>query len=107
MKLTRDQVLYVAQLAHLELSESEVDVFSRQLSEILTYIEKLNELDTSQVEPMAQVLSADADVHLSLREDAEHPCGIAAEVLKVAPDPAPAASGLYFRVPKVIERSEE
>ena len=102
MKLTREQVLQVATLANLELSEKEVESLSRELSEILTYIDKLNQLDTAQVEPMAQVLSAEAGENPSLRQEAEHPCGIAAEVLKVAPDP----SAPYFRVPKVIERSE-
>src|ERR1700724_1363751 len=55
MKITREDVLRVAELAHLELSEAEIEMFSRQLDSILTYVEKLNELDTSNVEPMAQV----------------------------------------------------
>ncbi len=55
MKITREDVLRVAELAHLELSEAEIEMFSRQLDSILTYVEKLNELDTSSVEPMAQV----------------------------------------------------
>ncbi|PYU17843.1 MAG: Asp-tRNA(Asn)/Glu-tRNA(Gln) amidotransferase subunit GatB, partial [Acidobacteria bacterium] len=56
MKITREDVLHVAELAHLELTESEVETYRRQLDSILTYVEKLNELDTVQVEPMAQVL---------------------------------------------------
>jgi aspartyl-tRNA(Asn)/glutamyl-tRNA(Gln) amidotransferase subunit C len=102
MKLTREEVLHVAALANLELSEKEVESLSRELSEILTYVDKLNLLDTRNVDPMAQVLSAQASENPSLRADAEQPRGIAAEVLKVAPDP----SAPYFRVPKVIERSE-
>jgi aspartyl-tRNA(Asn)/glutamyl-tRNA(Gln) amidotransferase subunit C len=102
MKLTREQVLHVAALAHLELSEAEVEGMGRQLSDILTYIDKLNELDTSRVEPMAQIQAAGFGEDASLREDVEQPCGIAPEVLQVAPDPSPP----YFRVPKVIERSE-
>jgi len=106
MKINREDVLHVAELAHLELSEVEVETFQRQLDSILTYMEKLNELDTSKVEPMAQVLSG---AHLSqtaagesaaLREDVPEGCEVGKEVLSGAPDP----SQPYFRVPKVIER---
>ena len=55
MKIAREDVLRVAELAHLELSEAEIEMFSRQLDSILTYVDKLNKLDTSNVEPMAQV----------------------------------------------------
>ena len=55
MKITREDVLRVAELAHLELGEGEVDAYQRHLDSILTYVEKLNALDTSGVEPMAQV----------------------------------------------------
>ena len=61
MKVTREDVLRVAELAHLELSEAELDAFGRHLDSILTYSDKLNELDTSGVEPMAQVLPPGAD----------------------------------------------
>jgi aspartyl-tRNA(Asn)/glutamyl-tRNA(Gln) amidotransferase subunit C len=101
MKITREQVLHVAELAHLELSEAELDMYSRQLDSILSYIEKLNQLDTSQVEPMAQVFSgSDAEESASVREDAVRPSDVGSAVLKGAPDPSPP----YFRVPKVIER---
>ncbi len=100
MKLTQDEILHVARLAHLELSAAEVEGLGRQLSEILTYIDKLNQLDTSGVEPLAQVMAAFAATDGVLRDDEEAPCGIASEVLKTAPEPAPP----YFRVPKVIER---
>jgi len=100
MKITREDVLRVAELAHLELSEAEIEMFSRQLDSILTYVDKLNELDTSNVEPMAQVLTDDQTADATLREDVVVPCEVAAEILKQAPDPEPP----YFRVPKVIER---
>ena len=95
----------VAELAHLELSEAEIEMFSRQLDSILTYVEKLNELDTSNVEPMAQVTPAAASVPAAapgtpLREDRPAPCNIVGDVLAGAPDPSPP----YFRVPRVIER---
>src|SRR6202162_4687674 len=100
MKISREDVLRVAQLAYLELSEAELDTYRAQIDEILEYIGKLNELDTTNVEPMAQVLTDDQSADATLREDMELPCHAAAELLKQAPDPEPP----YFRVPKVIER---
>ena len=105
MKITREDVLRVAELAHLELSEAEVEASLRHLDSILTYVEKLNELNTDGVEPMAQVVpqggSSDGQsAGTPLREDTIEPCAVIAEVLAGAPDPEPP----YFRVPKVIER---
>ena len=103
MKITREQVLRVAELAHLELTEAELDMYSRQLDSILSYIEKLNQLDTSQVGPMAQVFSDEgAKDNSTVREDVEHPSDVSSAVLDGAPDP----SRPYFRVPKVIDREE-
>lgn len=105
MKITQEDVARVAELAHLELSEAEFETFSRQLDSILTYVEKLNELNTDDVEPMAQVVPAgvageQTSAGTPLREDVVQPCGVIGEVLAGAPDPeAP-----YFRVPKVIDR---
>ena len=102
MKITREDVLRVAELAYLELSEAETATFQSQLDHILEYVGKLNELDTSNVEPMAQVLTAEAGAAAgaTLREDVVIPCQGAEEVLAQAPD----AKAHYFRVPKVIER---
>ena len=100
MKITREDVLRVADLAYLDLGESELETYRKQIDEILEYIGKLNELDTANVEPMAQVLADDQAADATLREDVAVPCGVAAEILKQAPDPEPP----YFRVPKVIER---
>ena len=100
MKISREDVLRVAELAYLDLSEGELETYRAQIDEILEYIGKLNELDTAGVEPMAQVLGDDRSADATLREDVVMPCNVAAEILKQAPDPeAP-----YFRVPKVIER---
>jgi aspartyl-tRNA(Asn)/glutamyl-tRNA(Gln) amidotransferase subunit C len=55
MKLTREQVLHVAKLARLGLSEKEVEKFQKELSGILDYVEMLNEVQTDGVEPMSQV----------------------------------------------------
>ena len=100
MKISRDDVVRVAELAYLELSDNELETYRKQIDEILEYIGKLNELDTASVEPMAQVLADDQTADATLREDVVLPCGIATEALKQAPDPEPP----YFRVPKVIER---
>jgi aspartyl-tRNA(Asn)/glutamyl-tRNA(Gln) amidotransferase subunit C len=101
MKISRDDVLRVAELAHLELSPEEVETYRGQLDEILTYIEKLEQLDVTKVEPMAQVLFApEGDSHPELREDIPRPSTVAAEILSQARD----AARPFFRVPKVIER---
>ena len=99
MKISREEVLKVAALANLELTEAEVETYRGQLDDILTYIDKLNEIDTSTVAPMAQVLAATVD-DSSLRDDVNVRADVNTEVLKGAPDPeAP-----YFRVPRVIEK---
>jgi aspartyl-tRNA(Asn)/glutamyl-tRNA(Gln) amidotransferase subunit C len=100
MNITREDVLRVADLAYLDLSESELETYRKQIDEILEYASKLNELDTTNVEPMAQVLADDQTADATLREDIIVPCDVAPEILKQAPDPEPP----YFRVPKVIER---
>jgi aspartyl/glutamyl-tRNA(Asn/Gln) amidotransferase C subunit len=119
MKITREEVLRVAELAHLELSEAEVELYRGQLDSILEYVEKLNQLDTTSIEPMAgghpredaSLLSTiPGKRSSSLREDAPRstPPIEPAAALRVAPDPAPAASGAggpgFFRVPKVLDR---
>ena len=100
MKITREDVLRVADLAYLDLSDAELDTYRAQIDEILEYVGKLNELDTTNVEPMAQVLADDQTADATLREDLVVPCAVADDVLEHAPDPEPP----YFRVPKVIER---
>jgi aspartyl-tRNA(Asn)/glutamyl-tRNA(Gln) amidotransferase subunit C len=101
MKISREDVLRVAELAHLELAPAEVDTYREQLDSILSYVAKLEELDVSKVEPMAQVLfRAEGDVHPELREDTLRPCDVADAVLSGAPESAKP----FFRVPKVIDR---
>jgi aspartyl-tRNA(Asn)/glutamyl-tRNA(Gln) amidotransferase subunit C len=100
VKISRDDVLRVAELAYLDLSETELEMYRQQIDEILEYIGKLNELDTANVAPMAQVLTDDQTADETLRKDEVVPSSVAAHVLKYAPDPEPP----YFRVPKVIER---
>ena len=89
MKITREDVLRVAQLAHLDLSPGEVETYRGQLDEILTYIGKLEQLDVSNVEPMSQVLPrTEFDIvnpsrqqDTELRDDVVGPCNIADAVL--------------------------
>ena len=105
MKISREDVVRVAELAHLGLSPQEIDTYRGQLDAILTYVDKLKELDTTNVEPMAQVLypakSADGtEHHPELREDILRPCDVAESVLAQAPD----AEAAFFRVPRVIDR---
>ncbi len=99
MKITEREVRYVADLANLKLTDQEIGRLSRDLDEILTHIDTLNELDTSNVQPMAQVLY-DAGETATLREDRERPTlGNEAALAN-----APLAGGGYYKVPKVIER---
>jgi aspartyl-tRNA(Asn)/glutamyl-tRNA(Gln) amidotransferase subunit C len=100
VKISREDVLRVAELAYLDLSEAELETYRAQIDEILEYIDKLNELDSSGVEPMAQVLTSDQAADATLREDLVVLCAVADDVLKQSPDPEPP----FFRVPKVIER---
>jgi aspartyl-tRNA(Asn)/glutamyl-tRNA(Gln) amidotransferase subunit C len=99
VKITEQQVRYVADLANLKLRDDEISRLSRDLDEILTHIDTLNELDTSNVQPMAQVLY-DAGETATLREDQERDTlGNEAALAN-----APVSGGGYYKVPKVIER---
>jgi aspartyl-tRNA(Asn)/glutamyl-tRNA(Gln) amidotransferase subunit C len=106
MSISREDVLRVAQLAHLELAPEEVETYRGQLDEILAYIGKLQELDVSGVEPMTQMRpqasdgAAAAGAEPELRDDVVAPCNVASAALAQAPD----AVKPFFRVPKVIER---
>lgn len=99
MKITEKEVRYVADLANLALSDEEVRKYCADLDEILAYAEKLNELDTSRVEPMAQVLF-EAGETATLRPDLVAPCFSS----EVALANAPLSGAGQFKVPKVVER---
>lgn len=99
MKITESEVRRVAELANLALTGDEVVRMTRDLSGILEHVDKLNELDTSGVEPMSQVLY-EGDETATLREDRERaPLGNHDALAN-----APLAGAGYFKVPKVIER---
>ena len=99
MKISEKEVRYVAGLANLYLTEAEVAKFGADLDEILTHMDKLNEIDTAGVEPMTQVLYP-ADATATLRPDTPMPPLGSREALANAPQPGAG----YFKVPKVIER---
>lgn len=100
-----EDVRRVAELANLELTPEEEPRMQRDLNAILGYIAQLNELDTSEVPPMAQVgeVLEEAISHVhgeTLRLDAVQPSADRAEVMAAAPE----TNGRFFKVPKVIER---
>lgn len=99
MALTEKDVRYVADLAHLELSEDEVRKFLPQLDSILQYVDKLNQLDTTRVEPMAQVTHP-ASENPSLRLD--QTCHTFDQEVALAN--APEKDAGCFKVPRVIDR---
>jgi aspartyl-tRNA(Asn)/glutamyl-tRNA(Gln) amidotransferase subunit C len=97
VKISQDEVRYVADLANLSLSEIEVHKLQADLDEILGHIERLKEIDTEGVEPMAQVLY---EAEGELRPDSARPSLGTEVALGSAPQPGHG----YFKVPKVIER---
>ena len=95
MKISSQEVEYVAHLARLEITAGEKEKFTSQLNDILLYIDKLNELETKGVEPMSHAIA----VTNAFREDIERQSLGTKATLANAPD----ARGEFFRVPKVIE----
>jgi aspartyl-tRNA(Asn)/glutamyl-tRNA(Gln) amidotransferase subunit C len=95
MKITKQEVEHVAKLARLELSEQEKEKLTDQLSNILTYVETLNGLDTKGVEPTAHVL----DLKNVMRDDVAAPSLPRERALANAPDQAAG----HYKVPKIIE----
>jgi len=97
MEITKQEVENVAKLARLEITQAEKETFAKQLSQILTHVEKLNQYDTSGVEPTATVLGQ-TNV---FREDVVKPSLTVDQALANAPDRQ--ADG--FAVPKIIEEA--
>ncbi len=102
--VTLDEVRHVADLANLELTADELPRMARDLNAILGHIAELNELDTAEVPPMAQVSEAlglaAANAGEPLRPDVVKPSIDRAAVMAEAPE----TDGRFFKVPKVIER---
>jgi len=102
-KASRDDLLRVAELANLELTEDEEASMLRDLNSILDHVAQLNELDTSAVPAMArvgEVLGGASRSSTTWRADEVVPCLDRSRVMAAAPD----SDGTFFRVPKVIER---
>jgi aspartyl-tRNA(Asn)/glutamyl-tRNA(Gln) amidotransferase subunit C len=95
MKLSLAQVEHVARLAQLTLSDQEKELFREQLSSILEYAQRLQQLDTSTIPPTATVLPLEN----VMRDDQVRPSLPLADVLANAPD----TEDGYFRVPVVLE----
>ena len=93
---TRAQVEAIAALANLELTSDEVDLFARQLGDILAYADEVQQIDTTGVPPTASVTAG----HTADRSDEVGPCLDREEALAAAPDPALDAG--FFKVPRVI-----
>lgn len=95
MKITREQVVQTAELARLEITEDELDRFIEQLGRIINYIDALNELDTTGIEPTSHVL----ELTSPMREDKVVQELDTEEILRNAPE----SDGKFFLVPKVID----
>lgn len=95
MKISREQIRHVAMLARLALTPAEEESLAATLDEILTYMEKLNELDTSAVEPTAHIVAVDTPWREDVVVNAPRTEALLAN--------APARDGDFFRVPKIIE----
>ncbi len=94
MKLSREEVARVAKLARLDLPDDKVKLFAGQLHDILTYMDKLNEIDTSEVDPMYSPVEHST----VLRKDEVRKEHSRDEVLSNAPD----SDGQYFVVPRIV-----
>lgn len=95
--ITRDEVLHIAKLAKLKLTDDEIALFQEQLGRILEYFKQLEKLDTEYVPPMKHVL----DIHTVVRKDEPRPSVPPEEALKNAPK----RRDNYFEVPKVVEKT--
>ncbi|GAB7387728.1 Asp-tRNA(Asn)/Glu-tRNA(Gln) amidotransferase subunit GatC [Bacillaceae bacterium] len=95
MSISKEEVLHVANLARLHLTEEEVALYTKQLNDILNFAQKLNELDTEGIEPTSHPFR----IVNVLREDEVRPSLSREDALRNAPD----AEDGYFRVPAVLE----
>jgi aspartyl-tRNA(Asn)/glutamyl-tRNA(Gln) amidotransferase subunit C len=95
MKISEEEIEHIALLARLSLSDDERELFISQLSGILDYMEKLNELDTKDIEPTSHVLS----LHNVMRDDVPAPSLPREDALMNAPF----RTEKFYRVPKIIE----
>ena len=95
MNISIKQIEQVARLSRIILTDEEKDIFREQLTDILGYIEKLNELDTDDVQPMAYATS----LRNVFREDKQESSFARQEILELSPS----SSNGFFKVPKILE----
>jgi len=100
VKTTEKEVRYIAELAHLNLSDEEVKAYQADLEEILSYVDKLQELNVDDVAPMSHVLQPGEAENVSVRDDELKPSFDRDRALQNAP----LAGAGHFKVPLVIER---
>lgn len=99
MALDTDTVRRIAHLARVRVPEADLEPLAGELSNILTWVEQLNEVDTDNVPPMTSVVA----VSLPMRDDQVNDGDKADAILSNAPEPAPAGDPQFFSVPKVVE----
>ena len=98
MSVTKNEVKKIAELARLEFSEKEIENYTVEMNKILDYMEKLNELDTNEIEPLSHPIE-----NLNVfRDDIQNDSIDRESALKNAPD----KTSEYFKVPKVISQSK-
>ena len=95
MKIDKKDIEYIANLSRIELSDNEKEMFIHQLSDILSYIEKLNELNTENIKPTAYSINT---TNVFREDKLEPPISREDAVIN-----APSTMGVFFKVPKVIE----
>jgi len=95
MKITREEVKHIALLARLELNEEEIEKYTRQLNDILMYMEKLNQVDTKNVEPLSHPFFTKT----VFRDDLVKPSLSQEKAIENAPEKAKG----FFKVPRIIE----
>ncbi len=98
MPITKSDIEKVAQLAHLQIAPEELEIFGPQIADIVSYVEQLNAIDTTNIEPALGGLTPEGARTDSARDDRVEPSLGQELALAEAPD---AAAG-YFRVPKVL-----
>ena len=99
MSVTKNDVKKIADLARLEFNENELENYTNEMNKILDYVDKLNELDTSEIEPLSHPIE---NVNV-FREDEVKPSTATADALKNSPD----KTSEYFKVPKVISQKNK
>jgi aspartyl-tRNA(Asn)/glutamyl-tRNA(Gln) amidotransferase subunit C len=98
MPITESDIEKIADLAHLEITPEELHMFAPQIAEIVAYVEQLNEIDTSAIEPALGGLTPEGERTQTSRADETQPSLGQKVALSEAPDPAAG----HFRVPKVL-----